>query len=158
MSRCAGTGGEHSQTDSPSWPIEIFHTIDILLSLQMGIDLGAGIVFFNALFPGVRTLSGVWSFFGSSAKLVKFWEFDVLRSVLKDWLCNWLSEGKKKIVLCIVCFAYSVAVVFSFVVLSNFLYLNPQVLFFVHCPPHLITAESGEVSKWLSGPSCQLPG
>jgi len=33
MSRCAGAGREHSQADNPSWPVEIFHTIDVMLSL-----------------------------------------------------------------------------------------------------------------------------
>jgi len=42
MSRCAGAGKEHSQTASPSWPVEIFHTIDIVLSLGMGAGWGAG--------------------------------------------------------------------------------------------------------------------
>jgi len=33
MSRCAGAEREHSQTSSSSWPMEIFHTIDVMLSL-----------------------------------------------------------------------------------------------------------------------------
>jgi len=33
MSRCAGAGKEHSQTASPGWAMEIFHTIDVMLSL-----------------------------------------------------------------------------------------------------------------------------
>jgi len=33
MSRCAGAGREHSQGASPSWPVEIFHTIDVMLSI-----------------------------------------------------------------------------------------------------------------------------
>jgi len=33
MSRCAGAGREHGQTASPSWPIEIFHTINVMLIL-----------------------------------------------------------------------------------------------------------------------------
>jgi len=33
MGRCAGAGREHSRTASPSWPVEIFHTTDIVLSL-----------------------------------------------------------------------------------------------------------------------------
>jgi len=31
--QCAEAGREHSQADSPSWPTEIFHTIDVMLSL-----------------------------------------------------------------------------------------------------------------------------
>jgi len=56
MSRCTKAGREHSQAASPSWPMEIFHTIDIRLSIHIGDDRGAG-----TLFPGV------WSFSVSSA-------------------------------------------------------------------------------------------
>ena len=35
MSRCAGARREHSQTKL-SWPMEIFHTINIMLSLWLG--------------------------------------------------------------------------------------------------------------------------
>jgi len=43
MCRCAEAGREHSQTDSPSCPVETFHTIDAMLSLGMGVVWGAGI-------------------------------------------------------------------------------------------------------------------
>jgi len=33
MSRSAGAGREHGQAASPSWPMEIFHTIGVMLSL-----------------------------------------------------------------------------------------------------------------------------
>jgi len=33
MSRCVGAGREHSQAANPGRPMEIFHTIDITLSL-----------------------------------------------------------------------------------------------------------------------------
>ena len=42
MIRCAGAGREQSQTASPSWPMKIFHTIDIMLSIQMGVGWGTG--------------------------------------------------------------------------------------------------------------------
>jgi len=42
MGRCAGAGREHSQAASPSWLMEIFYTIEVTLSLQMGVDQGAG--------------------------------------------------------------------------------------------------------------------
>ena len=38
--QCAGAGREHSQAASPSCPVEIFHTMDIRLSLLMGIGRG----------------------------------------------------------------------------------------------------------------------
>jgi len=31
MSKWAGAGREHCQTDSPSWPTGIFHTINVML-------------------------------------------------------------------------------------------------------------------------------
>jgi len=33
MSRSAGAGRKQSQASSPHWPTEIFHTIDIMLSI-----------------------------------------------------------------------------------------------------------------------------
>jgi len=33
MGRCAGARREHSQADSPSWPMEIFHVVNIMLGL-----------------------------------------------------------------------------------------------------------------------------
>jgi len=33
MSRCAEAGREHSQADSSRWPMEIFHTINVMLRL-----------------------------------------------------------------------------------------------------------------------------
>jgi len=41
MSRGAGAGREHSQAAAPRWPVEIFHSIDVMLSLSMGIGWGA---------------------------------------------------------------------------------------------------------------------
>jgi len=32
-SRCAGAGREQSQATSPSWPVEIYHTINVVLIL-----------------------------------------------------------------------------------------------------------------------------
>jgi len=47
-----------------------------------------------------------------------------------------------------------ILVIPSIVVLLNCLYLNPQVLLFVHSPPHR-TWGKGQ-SEWLSGPVCGL--
>ena len=76
-------------------------------------------------------------------------EFHVLRSLLRDWLHNWSLGSEKKIVPCIVCFAYSLAVVVlcSLVVL-NCLYLSPWVSPFVLSPPH---PTAGEGEGWASG-------
>jgi len=40
--RCTRAGREHSQAANPSWPTEIFHTIDILLGIKMGVGWGMG--------------------------------------------------------------------------------------------------------------------
>jgi len=45
MSRCAVAGREHSQAANPSWPMEIFHTIDTMLNLRMGVGREAGTLF-----------------------------------------------------------------------------------------------------------------
>jgi len=42
LSRCAGVRREDSQMASPSWPKEIFHTMDLMLSLGMGVVHGTG--------------------------------------------------------------------------------------------------------------------
>ena len=47
-----GVGGVHGQTANPSWPVEIYHNIDIMLSLWMRVGCGAGIL----SFPGVSTI------------------------------------------------------------------------------------------------------
>jgi len=55
---------EHSQAATPSWPMDIFHTMAVMLSLWMGFDQGQE---FFQLFSclGVQTLScqGVRTFF-----------------------------------------------------------------------------------------------
>jgi len=50
MSRCAGAGREHSQTPSLSWPVEIFHDTDVVLSLYMEVGQGADIPLFIPFF------------------------------------------------------------------------------------------------------------
>jgi len=55
-SRCAGDGREHSQTASPSWPMEIFHTIYVILSLWMKVGQGAGL--FLSLFCDFKSSLG----------------------------------------------------------------------------------------------------
>jgi len=76
MNRCAGAGREHSQTASPRWPMEIFHTIDVNLSLLMGICLGAGIcpsLFCEFEFCLVLEFQffGEFEFLGNSAEFMK---------------------------------------------------------------------------------------
>jgi len=38
MSRCAKDEGKHSQDASSSWPVEIFHIIGFMFSLEMGVS------------------------------------------------------------------------------------------------------------------------
>ena len=111
-SGCAGAEMQHSQTDSPSWPMEILHTTDVTLSVWMGVGQGAEV--WSSLFRGFRS-SLVWEF-------EFFWEFVFLFSGVFRKLQNSLvwhsamaawgltlnqSSGGEKTVLCIVCFAYS---------------------------------------------------
>jgi len=72
MSRCAGAGREHSQPASPRWPMEIFHTIDVMISLLMGVGWAAGMLFSILSFPGVQTFLEVWSFSVSLVNYAKF--------------------------------------------------------------------------------------
>ena len=84
MSRYAGAGRECSQTARPSWPMEIFHTIDIMFSLQMAVGQGARMLFsvsLNSLFSGNLLLSGNLNF---SMSLVFCCEFDKLRETHKS--------------------------------------------------------------------------
>ena len=57
MSNCAGAGREHQQAASPSCPKEIFHATGIMLSLQMGIDSEAGILFFFSISNSLWSMS-----------------------------------------------------------------------------------------------------
>jgi len=79
----------------------IFHTIDVMLSLSVEVGWGAGI--FLSRFPEFE------SSLGQEFKL--FWEFGVHNFrgsavVLGDWL-RISHQVVRKIVLYIVCFAYS---------------------------------------------------
>jgi len=60
MSRCAGAGREHRQAANPIWPMEIFHTIDITLSLWMGVGLRAGVHEFHDHCLGWQLITGWW--------------------------------------------------------------------------------------------------
>jgi len=43
MSSCTRAEREHSQAANASWLMEIFHTIDVMLSIQMTVGQEAGI-------------------------------------------------------------------------------------------------------------------
>jgi len=91
--------------------------------------------------------------------------------LLKDWLHNWSSGGEKNCLVsslfCILLFIFDVddvivviiivIIIIIIVVLLSCLYLNPQVLLFVHSPSHP-TGVGGGASEWLRDPSCCLQG
>ena len=72
MSRCAGSGRKHSQAAIPSWPMEKFHTMDVILSLWMEVGLWGRSLLFS--FPGVWILSclGVRTFGGNFMEFAIF--------------------------------------------------------------------------------------
>ena len=145
MSRWAGAGREQSQADSPSWPVEIFHTIDVMLSLWMWFGWGAWILSFS----GSSVFSVSLNFFGSSAKSTTSMS-SAFHNRCSGPNCHHAVRKN-----CIVCnlfcmFVITIFIIISFVVLLNCLYLNPWVLPFVHSPPHP-TGGKGRVCKWMSG-------
>jgi len=88
--------------------MEMFHTIDVMLSLRMGLGWGTGIC--SSVFHKFKS-SLVWEF-------ELYWEFGFLEEFRKNFqllgsaitaqglIANW-SLGGEKTVLYIVCFAYS---------------------------------------------------
>ena len=171
-SRCAGAGREHSQAAGPGWPMGIFHTMDVMLSLWMGVGQEAGILSFPWVrtfpwvwsssqwvqtCPSVRSFSWVWWVLWNSRDHWNLWapgNLQVLQLLLRDWLRNWLLGCEKN------CMVYSLFCIFSnissngsifLVVLLNCLYLSPWVSPFVHffSPSHC--GGRGGVSEQLSG-------
>ena len=97
-SRCAGAGREQSQADSPGWPMEIFHTMDAMLSLWAQVGWGA------ATFPWVQWVPGVW---WVQRNTEVPWNPRVLWVpwlLLRDWLGSWWSGSEKScIAYCLFC-------------------------------------------------------
>jgi len=75
MSGCAGAGRGHSQTASPSWPMEIFHATEVMLSLGMGVGWGGRELsarFFSGFkCSAVQEFKLCWEFW-------EIWDFGVL--------------------------------------------------------------------------------
>jgi len=70
--------------------------------------------------------------------------------LLRDRLCN-QSSGGEKIVLCIAFFILIITIAFIVIisfVLLNCLYLNPQVLLFVHSLSHPTAGWSERAAAW----------
>jgi len=42
MNMFTRAGREHRKAANPSWPTEIFHTIDVMLTIKMGVGWVAG--------------------------------------------------------------------------------------------------------------------
>jgi len=92
--------------------MEIFHTIDVLLSIAIRVGQGAG------------TLSCKFSHFLRVRRNPR-----VLQLLLGDQLHNQLLDGEKN------CIGYHLFCIIFFVVLLNCLYLSSQILL-VHSSPH----------------------
>ena len=169
MSRCAGAWREQNQAASPSWPTEIFHTIDSMLSLWMGLAGGKGALFFagssNPVFSGSLNFSRTSIFFGNYAKFMSLAKSMKSGSSRKPansavavlGLAANRSLSDENMLLYIVCFAYFIIIInisvisISFVALSSCLYLNPRVSPFVHfSSPSRCGGEGGGMSEWLS--------
>jgi len=115
VSRCAGAVRKQSQAASPSWTMEIFHTIDVTLSFING-DWPMGR---NALFWEFNSLSTSLNFSVSSVFFCEFREFCKVHQFSEiQEICEFcdrcLGTGctishwvVRKIVLCIASFAYS---------------------------------------------------
>jgi len=83
-SRCAGAGREQSQAASPSWPVEMFHTIGVMLSLGMGAGRGIGMLFLcDSSFSGNLNFSMISVSF--SGVLRNSWSLGVLCSTITAW-------------------------------------------------------------------------
>ena len=164
-----GAGREHSQVASPSWPSEIFHIMDIMLSLWMGIGWGGRNLFF--IFPwvwilswlGVQTFPGVWFFLGVSWNS---WFPD--SAIAAQGLAANLSLGGEKncivyslfyifIINIIIIIIISINISIFFVVLLNCFYPSPQLLPFVHISLSCVGGREGwasgclVLSSWLPG-------
>jgi len=93
MSKCSGAGRKHSRTASPSWSMEIFHTLDLMLSLWRGDGQGAGrylplwflwVLIFSC--PGVWTCLQKFALFWEFCEIHKICYFSISRSLLGNCL------------------------------------------------------------------------
>jgi len=164
MSGCAGAGREHSQAASPRWPMEIFHAMDVVLSLWMGAGWGAAFHFWMAFSFLVLSLTPLlsWSssFSGSSAFFRNFMKFakvpgvrDLYSGTGCDLVIGWWENC---ILYCCFCIYIVIinssitSITVSFLVLLNCPYLSPGVLLFVRFSS-LCWDGRGGVSERLSG-------
>ena len=150
--------------------MEIFHTLDVVLSLLMGIGQRGRNLFFliyvssNPLFSKSSNFSRSSVFFGSFVKFTKSaslgfgdctWGLTAVRSLGGEKNCIvysllWLFT--------ISIISSSISSIISFVVLLNFLYLNQQVSLFMYFSSFSHWGRRGGVSEPLSGANCKLLG
>ena len=148
--------------------MEIFHTIGVMLNLWMRVGWGAGIHFSRSLnyilsFPGAWTFRWIQSFLLGFCKINESHKFHVLGLLLRDWMCNWSLGSGKKVVVCIVYFAYSVIVIIIITIfLCSFVKLSLyQPMSFTFCPFVLPVPLGGGRGEWARGClalSCWLLG
>ena len=133
---------EGAQADRPSWPMETFHTMDAVLNLWIEVGQGLGI---SALFLSVSLyplLSRSLNFCGS---LVFFESFEKLAKSASSGFHDRCLGADCELVIrrwenCIVYSLFCIVIIIIiscsisvfFVVLLNYLYLNPWVSPFVH--------------------------
>jgi len=136
--------------------MEIIYTIDVMLSVGMGVGQSGGR---NLLvsFVGVQTFLRVWCISGALQNLENLQFLDSVVTAL-GLIVNW-SSGGKKIIYSLFCI-FIIIIIFSsicFVVLLNCLYLNPQVLLFVHfSSPCCLSGRGERVAAWCLVASCQV--
>ena len=70
MSRCTRAGREHGQAANPIWPTEIFHTIDVMLSIWIAVGWGAGIHKFSRSSGSASSVSSAVAAWGQTAQSV----------------------------------------------------------------------------------------
>jgi len=149
--------------------MEILQTMDVMLSLWMGVDQAAGK--FSFLFPWVWILSclGVRTFQGFGVFLEILWNLGFLGSAIpaRGMAANWLLGGEKNyivynlfcifMIIIIIVISSSICSSISFVLL-NCLYLNPRVSHFVLFSSPSCWGGRGGVSEWLSGAELTAAG
>jgi len=126
-SRCTGSGREQSQAANPSWPIDIFHTIDVMLYMY------------------------IWGLAGdqeSACSATSAWG-QAVHSVVWWWEKLYCVSFVLHILLLLLLLLLLIIIIIpSFFVLLNCLYLNPRVLLFVSFSLH---PTGGGVREWLCG-------
>ena len=150
-----------------SWPMEIFLTVGVMLSLWMVVGQGAGICSFSSPWvqilscPGLQTFLRFWSFGEIFAQFTK----SVLLGFCNRWsgtdcksFTRWQENYIVYRVFCtfiIIIIISSSSINISFVFLLYCLYLNTRVSPFLHFSSPSCSGGRGGVSELAL--SCRLP-